>query len=89
MEEYEELVAEQTAQLRKMNGTSGLTFDDHELDEITMQDVNTPDSQPSKLPLTEEELRREEDACAELERKKWTLEERVSGMEKDLGGLMR
>lgn len=41
------------------------------------------------LPLTAEELSREEESVRELEAKKRTLEERVSGMEKDLGGILR
>lgn len=89
MEEYEDLVAEQTAQLGKMNRSSGLTFDDEDVDEITMRDVSSNDAQSSDIPITEEELRRDEETCAELEQKKRTLEDRVSGMDKDLGGLMR
>jgi len=39
--------------------------------------------------MTIEDLRREEEEVKELERNKRGLEERVTGMEKDLGGLMR
>ena len=41
------------------------------------------------IPLTREDLEREEQEVKELERKKRGLEERVEGMERDLGGLMR
>ena len=41
------------------------------------------------VPMTREDLRREEEEIRELERKKKGLEDRVSGMERDLGGLMR
>jgi len=39
--------------------------------------------------VTEEDLLREDEEIRELERKKKGLEERVSGMERDLGGLLR
>ena len=39
--------------------------------------------------ISEEAIRSEELEVTELEEKKRKLEERVSGMEKDLGGLMR
>lgn len=90
MEEYEDLVAEQTAQLGKMNRPSGLTFDDDEGgDETTARDIDLSEGYPTHSLNTEEALRRDEQTCAELEQKKRMLEERVSGMEKDLGGLMR
>ena len=41
------------------------------------------------IPMTKEDLAREEEEIRELERKKKGLEERVTGMERDLGGLMR
>jgi hypothetical protein len=40
-------------------------------------------------PMTKEDLMREEEEIRELERKKRGLEDRVTGMERDLGGLMR
>jgi hypothetical protein len=40
-------------------------------------------------PMTKEDLMREEEEIKELERKKSGLEARVTGMERDLGGLMR
>lgn len=43
----------------------------------------------ASIPMTKEDLRREEEEIRELERKKRGLEERVTGMERDLGGLMR
>lgn len=39
--------------------------------------------------LTLEELRQEEAGIKELEQKKRSLEQRVIGMDKDLGGLLR
>ena len=43
----------------------------------------------TEIPLTKEDLEKEEEEIRELERKKKGLEERVTGMERDLGGLMR
>ncbi len=39
--------------------------------------------------LTEEDFHREEDEIRELEARKKALEDRVSGMERDLGGLLK
>ena len=86
LDEYEHLVAEQTTQLGRMNGASVSGLDD-EADEEVM--VHSTQSIPTEMPTSEEDLRREEEGIAELERRKRTLEERVSGIEKDLGGLMR
>ncbi len=41
------------------------------------------------LPMTKEDLEQEEREVRELESKKQGLQDRVEGMEKDLGGLMR
>jgi hypothetical protein len=40
-------------------------------------------------PMTQEDMMREEEEIRELESKKRSLEARVTGMERDLGGLMR
>lgn len=42
-----------------------------------------------EVAVTDEDLRCEEEEIGELERKKKELEDRVSGMERDLGGLLR
>lgn len=53
-------------------------------------DDNEKGAQRSDSPLmTEEDLKREEENIKELEFKKRTLEDRVNGMEKDLGGILR
>ena len=46
-------------------------------------------AEEASIPLTKEDLEREEEEIKELERKKRGLEDRVTGMERDLGGLMR
>ena len=44
---------------------------------------------PAFEDFTVEDMRREEEEIAELERKKKALEDRVTGMEKDISGVMR
>lgn len=89
IQEYDGLVAEQATLLGKMNMSSSLVMDDNEADEIALRETTNSDLHQTDHPLTEEELKREEEACNELERKKRSLEERVNGMERDLGGLLR
>jgi len=86
IQQYEELVESQAAQLRSMNQPA--TFgDDDDMEDDTFQDIaRRPAGTPS---LTHEDILREEESIRELERRKRTLEDRVSGMEKDLGGILR
>ncbi|KAK4498092.1 hypothetical protein PRZ48_010748 [Zasmidium cellare] len=74
---YETVVGQQSAELASMNQP---TYDD-EVDDLL-------DDEPAPA-MTKEDLEREEAEIQELERKKKTLEDRVTGMERDLGGLMR
>lgn len=80
---YEARVAEQTRELQAMNRPTSRTGfeDDDEPDE--------GDAGDATIPLTREDLEREEAEIKELERKKQGLESRVTDMERDLGGLMR
>lgn len=79
---YEGVVADQTAQLQAMNRpTSRTGFSDDGKAEDEAGDAS--------IPFTKEDLEREDQEVKELERKKRGLEERVEGMERDLGGLMR
>lgn len=79
---YEGVVADQTAQLQAMNRPTSRTgySDDGKAED---------DAGEVSIPLTREDLEREEQEVKELERKKKGLEDRVEGMERDLGGLMR
>ena len=80
---YEARVAEQTRELQAMNRPVSRTeFDDE--DEPAEEEVGE-----TTIPLSKEDLEREEEEIKELERKKKGLENRVTGMERDLGGLMR
>ena len=76
-------MAEQTRELQAMNRpTSRNGYDD--VDEPVEDFADDGTSL-----LTREDLEREEVEIRELERKKKGLESRVTGMERDLGGLMR
>lgn len=86
---YEARVSKQAAQLAKRNrrGNPNDDGDDTCLEELTYP--TSEDRPVNEMPITVEDLEREEQEIRELERKKRTLEDRLSGMEKDLGGLLR
>jgi chromosome segregation ATPase len=83
---YEARVASQTAQLDRMNKKLDNGQDDGIEDE---QAIASAEPQHEIGPITDEDLRAEEQAVRELEQKRRALEERVASMEKDLGGLLR
>ncbi|KAF7190704.1 hypothetical protein HII31_07863 [Pseudocercospora fuligena] len=80
---YEAKVLQQAEELAK---TSRSYSEDE--DDDPMADIDD-DPALNVTPVTKEELEAEEAEIRELERKKRALEERVTGMERDLGGLMR
>ena len=73
------------AQLARMNKQKDDDEDDEDLEDEDIDDTNGHE----ELHVTEEDLKREDGEIRELEKKKRTLEDRVSGMERDLGGLLR
>lgn len=77
IEYYESRIADQTAQLSKLNRSREYT--EHEPEEL--QQV-TPI-------MTEEDLRREEEEVRQLEQKKRGLEDRVNSMGRDISGVLR
>jgi len=79
---YEDRVSRNTQELQLMNRPLGYGDDEERLDDPEQQDTVA-------LSITKEDLRKEEEEIRELERKKQALEERVNGMSRDLGGLMR
>lgn len=83
---YEEKVSKQQSRLERMNKSSdfGSQSQDEEED---FEDGGV--HQTAGPGVTEEDIRLEEQEIKQLELKKRTLEERVAGMEKDLGGLLR
>ncbi|CAL5866541.1 uncharacterized protein PFLUO_LOCUS750 [Penicillium psychrofluorescens] len=76
--QLEDRVATNTAELAQMSHGYGDDDDDY----------SVPVSQPEAPEVTDEEIQQELAEIQELELKKRALEERVTGMERDLGGLM-
>ena len=87
VQHYEQKVAHQTRDLERMNRGDGWDADDDE--EGGDGRKTTGSEEEMEVEVTDEDLRREEEEIRELERKKKELEDRVSGMERDLGGLLR
>ncbi|KAI9758253.1 MAG: Transcription initiation factor TFIID subunit 12 [Chaenotheca gracillima] len=85
---YEDKVAKQAAQLDRMNRPRD--YDDDEDDEWDDEDLGGAGGKKMEsVVITDEDIANEEEEIRVLERKKRVLEERVSGMERDLGGLLR
>ena len=86
---YEARVAKQQAQLTKMSKRASGEYedeDDEEEDGEETGDANTP---AEDFHITQADLDKETEEIRLLEEKKRVLEDRVSGMENDLGGLLR
>ena len=81
--QYQDRVNKQQAQLNRMNRSSDFDgLEKEQFDAGSIMDYKT-------VALTEADLRLEASDIQELEHRKRDLEERVAGMEKDLGGLLR
>ncbi|OBT49024.1 hypothetical protein VE00_00072 [Pseudogymnoascus sp. WSF 3629] len=85
LQHYEMKVGKQTRELERMNRQGG-DWDGDGLDEEV---AGEEEGDADDAVVTDELLRMEEEEILELERKKRELEERVEGMERDLGGLLR
>ncbi|KIX00964.1 uncharacterized protein Z518_10030 [Rhinocladiella mackenziei CBS 650.93] len=79
----EKVAKQQILQERRNNGLDP----EEEVDEIDVG--NELNCNQDSVTFTEQDFRLEEDEIRELEARKKALEDRVSGMEKDLGGLLR
>lgn len=77
--ELEDRVAANSAELEQMR---------HSYDDEDSHDVPTPVSPPDVPEVTDEDIERELAEIRDLERRKRKLQDRVSGMERDLGGLL-
>ncbi|KAL8862540.1 MAG: hypothetical protein Q9178_001038 [Gyalolechia marmorata] len=86
---YEARVSKQTAQLAKRNRRGDTSNDPDAAGLGESADLEMLDERTNDVPITAEDLDREEQEIRELEKKKRALEDRVSGMERDLGGLLR
>lgn len=74
----EERVARNTDELDQMRGSYG---DDDDHNNFLLSQAAIPE-------VTDEDIERELEEIRELERRKRAMEARVTGMERDLGGLM-
>ncbi|GME24363.1 dash subunit spc34 [Neofusicoccum parvum] len=83
VEHYELRVAEQQAQLARMNKPRDYGDDPEESVEPE------PEPEVEEAPLTMEDLMKEEEEIRELERKKRGLEDRVNSMGRDISGVQR
>jgi hypothetical protein len=83
---YEGKVARQARELERMNRPDDWDGDENDDGD---EELQNEEGESGNIEITEEDLRREEEGIRELERKKKELEDRVSGMERDLGGLLR
>jgi hypothetical protein len=82
---YEDRVSKQQSKLERMNKSAEFGSQSQDEEDYAEGAVH----QAAEPTVTEDDLRLEEQEIKELELKKRTLEERVAGMEKDLGGLLR
>ncbi|KAL8840222.1 MAG: hypothetical protein Q9170_001429 [Blastenia crenularia] len=86
---YESRVSKQTAQLSKLTRREESNEYGHAPSPENGSVPNHTIAKLDEMPVTLEDLGKEEQDVRDLERKKQALEERVSGMERDLGGLLR
>ncbi|KAI4175875.1 MAG: hypothetical protein LQ343_001489 [Gyalolechia ehrenbergii] len=89
IDRYENRVSKQTVQLSKVTRRGGSNEESYTTSPEEPSDILPRNGKPDELRISAEDLEKEEQDVRELERKKQTLEERVSGMERDLGGLLR
>ena len=85
---HEARVAKQETRLDRKNRPKHLDDDEEDReDEVSSSLLSGEDEHPCDI--TEDDLEREQAEIQELDKKKRALEERVAGMERDLGGLQR
>lgn len=85
---YEEKVMKQQSRLEKKNKGAGLGRSQSQDDDGIDIDTGLALTDAGNT-VTDDDLRLEEQEIKEFEMRKRALEERVTGMEKDLGGLLR
>ena len=86
IEKYENRVAEQAMLLSQLNRTRNPKYGGNEIEEDHLHEI-AEQKMTNSQPLPETKI--DEEEIKELERKKHALEDRVSGMEKDLAGVLR
>lgn len=88
IERLEARAAEQGVQLSRMNRAREFGEEEEDGEEEETGDEGLVVA-PAEAPMTEEDLRRDEEEVRELERKKRGLEDRVSALGKDITGVLR
>lgn len=83
---YEDKLRDQRLKSGRPGNTDTPTTDELESDNTLA--ASSFAARMAAQPVSDDDLRAEEDAIRELEMRKRALEERVAGMEKDLGGLL-
>jgi len=78
--QLETRVTENAAELERMRHSYDQEYDDFQISVAP---------EPATTQVTDEDIERELEEIRELEKKKRALEDRVTGMERDLGGLLR
>ncbi|KAK6579960.1 hypothetical protein PZA11_007668 [Diplocarpon coronariae] len=86
---HENKVRRQTRELERINRGATPGDDDEDFEDYGEDDEKFNGPREFEVDVTDDDLMAEEDEIRELERKKRVLEEMVSGMERDLGGLLR
>ena len=83
IEYYENRLQEQTVQLARLNKSREYAPEEPDEEEAE------PEATIMFQPMSEEDLRREEEEVRQLERKKRGLEDRVQSMGRDISGVLR
>lgn len=87
---FEARVSKQTGQLAQINKGKASHGDYYDDDDNDGNDGHVRQRSVFEHPqITAEDFLREEEEIQDLEKKKRALEDRVRGMERDLGGLLR
>ena len=86
---YESRVAKQALQLEKMNHPKKYDGNCEKMKHIENVSDLERTTTPRQARITIEDVKREEQAIRLLEENKRYLEDRVTGIERDLGGLLR
>lgn len=82
-------MSKQTGQLARMKRSKSFGEEDDELDNVVDVSTITVPAATEEVQTSAHDFRAEQEEIQELEKKKRALEDRVAGMERDLGGLLR
>jgi len=86
---FEARVSKQTGQLAKLKKSTSFGEESDDLDDGIDSGTTEVPAASEEAQNSVEDFRTEQEEIQELEKKKRALEDRVAGMERDLGGLLR